>query len=271
MSNLAIRELIEEAEKELLNLPQSKASVTYHFAPGICIREIVMPAGSFAIGNYQKYEHLNVFLAGKVRMLQDDGTYLDMHAPMIFVSKPGRKVGHIIEDVVWQNIYATDETDAEKIEAHFVSVSDYATDFMEAKRNDQKLLTGSESDYDKMLVDLGYTQEMVDAECLRTDDLIPFPFGSYRVAVGKSPIHDKGIFVTGDIDVGYLIPANIGGKRTPAGRFVNHSGTPNCKPIKLNGDLYFETLCPLQGNVGGALGAEITANYREVFKIMRAS
>jgi len=266
MSNLAIRELVDQAEKELLSLPQSEASVTYHFAPGLCIREIVMPAGSFAIGNYQKFDHLNVFLAGKVRMLQDDGTYQDMQAPMMYVGKPGRKVGYIVEDVVWQNIYATDETDADKIEAHFISVSEYAESFLAENR---LLLTNNGDEYLNMLADLGYTQDMVDAECLKEDDLIPFPFGSYRVAVGKSPIHGKGLMVTGDMDAGCLIPANIGGKRTPAGRYTNHSDKPNAEPMRLHGDLFFRTLVQLSGNVGAVAQNEITVDYRAVFAAMR--
>jgi hypothetical protein len=39
---------------------------------------------------------------------------------MTFVGKPGRKVAYIIETVVFQNIYATDETDIEKLENMFV-------------------------------------------------------------------------------------------------------------------------------------------------------
>ena len=39
---------------------------------------------------------------------------------LTFLGSPGRKVAYIIEDTVFQNIYATEETDVEKLENMFV-------------------------------------------------------------------------------------------------------------------------------------------------------
>ena len=52
--------------------------------------------------------------------IKDDGEVVELVAPMTFVGKPGRKIAHIIETVVFQNIFATDETDIEKLELMFV-------------------------------------------------------------------------------------------------------------------------------------------------------
>jgi hypothetical protein len=50
----------------------------------------------------------------------EDGEKVEVVAPMTFVGKPGRKVAYILEDVIFQNIYSTDETDIEKLESMFV-------------------------------------------------------------------------------------------------------------------------------------------------------
>jgi hypothetical protein len=39
---------------------------------------------------------------------------------MTFIGKPGRKVAYILETVVFQNVYATEETDIEKLENMFI-------------------------------------------------------------------------------------------------------------------------------------------------------
>lgn len=59
-------------------------------------------------------------------------------------------------------------------------------------------------------------------------DQTPMPDGFARVAVSESPIHGKGLFATRRILTGEIIaPARIAGKRTPAGRYTNHSCRSN--------------------------------------------
>ncbi len=120
---LALVAQMENAEKELLQHPQADCPVVHHFGPGVCIREVFMAAGTLAIGHKQKFEHLNLMLRGKVMVINDDVTANVLTAPMIFVGKPGRKIGYVLEDMVWQNIYATDETDVKKLEAMFLDKS----------------------------------------------------------------------------------------------------------------------------------------------------
>ena len=43
-----------------------------------------------------------------------------MTAPMTYLGGKGRKIAIILEDVVWQNVWATDETDVAKLEEMFV-------------------------------------------------------------------------------------------------------------------------------------------------------
>lgn len=115
---------IEELEKHLLPIDQIECPLTHRFAPGIYLREIFMPAGAFVIGHEHKTEHFNIILKGYARVLVDNEA-LDIHAPITFVSKPGvRKVLYIYEDMVWQTVHPTDETDLDKLEELLIVKSD---------------------------------------------------------------------------------------------------------------------------------------------------
>jgi len=111
---------IEAMLPELRTMPQAQCVEKHHFGPGIYVKELTMPAGSIVIGKPHKTEHLCVMLQGRMKFLKQDGELVELVAPMTFVGKPGRKVAYIIETVVFQNIFATDETDIEKLENMFV-------------------------------------------------------------------------------------------------------------------------------------------------------
>ena len=49
---------------------------------------------------------------------------LAFEGPYIFNSEPGRKFAYVMEDCVFQNLHATEETDLEKIEEIFIDKSD---------------------------------------------------------------------------------------------------------------------------------------------------
>lgn len=86
-----------------------------HFAPGVYLREIFMPAGTFVVGHKHRTEHLNVILTGRARVLMN-GVVRELAAPFTFKSHAGvRKVLFILEDCTWQTIHPTTETDLEKI------------------------------------------------------------------------------------------------------------------------------------------------------------
>lgn len=255
---------LAKAEADMLQLPQAECSVIHHFGPGLCVREVHMPAGILAIGHRQKFDHLNVFLKGRVLMLKDDGSTDELVAPMMFVGKPGRKAGYVLEDVVWQNIYATEETDIQKIEAMFLDKSDtFAQSQRAAPRQDDR------SDYLAMLDDTGFSHETARAQSENAADQCAFPFGAWRVKTGASAIEGTGLFATAPIGEGDLIaPARIDGKRTPAGRYTNHAKAPNAEMVLLpNGDIHLCALRSITGCHGGQDGEEITIDYRQALSL----
>lgn len=265
ISNSLVEMGIDKLEKSMLPLPQVDCPVIHRFSPGLYIREVTIPAGTIAIGYYQKKEHLNVFLKGKVTMLGEDGSFKDLEAPMIFNGQPGRKVGYIHETISWLNIYPTDERDVETLEGMFLDKSEVSVDYFN-KQFEAAQLAIDNNDYKKMLEEIGVTEESVWEESSRTDDLIDFPYGAYEVKISNSPIHGKGIFATVNISQNTVIaPSLIDGKRTPAGRYTNHSEYPNAKMIYVGDDIWLKAEKDIVGQKGGQVGEEITTNYRETF------
>lgn len=248
----------------MLQLEQAECSVTHHFGPGICVREVFLPGGTVAIGHHQNFAHFNIMRKGRVTLFTEDGP-VELVDHFMGVLPPGRKIGHIHEDTIWQNIYATDETDVEAIENHFVTKSDTWREADLANR--QKLLEWNTDftrrDYYKVLEEFGFTHEQARSQSEATD-MTDLPYGTYKIRVADSTIEGKGLFATGNIAAGEVIaPARIDGKRTIAGRYTNHSPSPNAAMVRGNGnDIFLAATKPIAGNSGGFDGEEITVDYR---------
>ena len=269
-NDLTHDEKINKLETIMLDMPQAECSVTHHFGPGICMREVTIPAGTVAIGHHQNFDHLNYFVKGKVLMLSDDGTTKELTAPMIFTGQPGRKIGYIIEDMVWQNIYPTDETDIDKIEATFITKSEEWINSVEGKESLLKLEHSKDRiDYNLVLEEFNISHEIAKEQSENKEDQIVLPDGTYKFKVSKSNIQGLGLIATANIDKNELIaPARIDGKRTPAGRFTNHSSAPNAKMVeKPNGDIDLVSIAIINGCKGGLDGDEITIDYRQALLI----
>lgn len=265
-----LNQKIETLEQEFMRHEQVDCPVTHHFAPGQYTREVKLPAGALVIGHHQNFEHLNVFVKGRVAMRNEDGTFTEMKAPMVFVGKPGRKIGFIYEDVVWLNVYVTKETDIEKLEAHFMTKSNAWLESATAR--DQVLLLQNavdRKDFDRLVIELGMTKHQIRAQSQNPNDMIELPYGSYKFKVTKSKIEGEGLFATGDFEPGEVIaPARIKGDRTIAGRYTNHSLNPNAKMVRSSdSNIDLIAIKQIAGCHGGLDGEEITVNYRESVRL----
>ncbi len=265
-----MNELVNLAEAEMLKHEQVSCPVVHRFGPGIYIREVHIPAGTMAIGHAQRFEHTNVMLKGRVRILNDDGSKTELVAPLFFVGKPGRKIGYVIEDMVWQNIYATNETDIDKLEATYLDKSPVYLEHEEQLLSLQYATKQEDrDDYKLMLEESGFTHEVARMQSENESDQIGMPTEGFNVRVLPSHIEGKGVFLTYPANEGDLIaPARIFGKRTPAGRYTNHSKTPNAKMVmKPNGDIDLVALRRIEGCKGGDCGEEVTIDYRQALAL----
>src|SRR3972149_7843487 len=262
---------IEQVESRLLELPQVECSVVHHFGPGIYIREVTLPAGTLAIGHAQKFDHLNIMLTGAVAMVGDDGQTKILRAPMIFVGKPGRKLGYILETCVWQNVYATDERDIDKLESMFLDKSTTWQAHAEAAKQLEAYHRREDREDFALVVRLaGFTPEVVRAQSESIHDQISMPDGfAPNFTVRDSAIEGRGVFLSAPAEEGEVIaPARIDGFRTPAGRYTNHAKLPNAKFVKdENDDIWLVAIRRIAGCAGGSQGEEVTVDYRQALAL----
>jgi len=257
---------LAEIEERMLQLPQAPCPVSHHFGPGLYIREMRVEAGVLALGHSQRFHHMNVFIAGKVLILNPDGTKTILEAPMTFVGPPGRKVGYVLEDMIWQNVYATEERDVEKLEEMFLDKTEYSKDHY--RKEAEVDYSADREDYYLLLEEFAIPAEQVVLEVQNQEDQIEMPYGWHKSCVRTSPLHGKGLFASAPFATGEVIaPARIGDKRTPAGRYTNHSCKPNAGVFPVGEDVVLIALRDITGCVAGGNGEEITIDYREALRL----
>ena len=110
-----VREAVEQIEDAMQGTPPAFLPIKHYFANGMYAREMTMPAGAIVTGAIHKTTHFCVLSQGRVHVMSDDGIE-ELVAPAIIISQPGTKRAiHALEDTVWTNIHATNETDLDKL------------------------------------------------------------------------------------------------------------------------------------------------------------
>lgn len=263
-------EQVSRLEEHMLALPQAECPVVHHFGPGIYVREVTLPAGTLAIGHAQRFEHLNIMLTGAVAILKDDGTTEVLRAPMIFVGKPGRKVGFVLETCVWQNVYATEERDIDKLEAMFLDKSETWQAYHATQQAlEHQSRQADRDDFADLIAEAGFDAETVRNQSENEADQIGMPPGYAAITIRASAIEGLGVFLSYPVEAGALIgPARIDGLRTPLGRYTNHSSNPNAQFVRSdNGHIYIVALRRISGCEGGNMGEEVTVDYRQALSL----
>lgn len=114
-------------------------------------------------------------------------------------------------------------------------------------------------DYARVFVETELCPKWAERRTREMEDQCPMPEGFEHLRITSSTIHGVGLFTDRPIAAGEVIgPARISGKRTPLGRYANHSPWANTEFRLLeNGDLESVALCDMPA------GAEILNNYRQ--------
>lgn len=262
---------LEKLESHMLQLPQAECPVEHYFGPGVYIREVTLPAGVLAVGHTQKHSQLNVMISGSVAMLDDAGNVKVLKAPMIFVGKPGRKVGFVIDTCVWQNVYPNpdDLQDIDALESKWLDKSgSWKSHEAEAHLKAVAAHEDDRVDFSEMVVQAGFDESTVRAQSENEADQIAMPEGFTRVTLRKSPIEGLGVFLSYPAEDRELIgPARINDMRTPLGRYTNHSKNPNAVFVKDGDDVYLYATRRIAGCAGGGQGEEVTVNYRQALSL----
>lgn len=127
LPNVPTREQIEELERHLAVHPGRIAElpVMHHFAPGLYVRELHMPAGTLATGKTHKTKHFLSVDVGDVTLWTEQGMRR-VQAPFKTISQPGAKrVALAHAYTVITTYHPTEETDLVKIEAELIEPENY--------------------------------------------------------------------------------------------------------------------------------------------------
>ena len=119
-------------------------------------------------------------------------------------------------------------------------------------------------DYLTLLEREGVSEQTAREQSENKADLIDLPLPE-SVRMGESPIEGQGLFSASAISAGTrIMPARVSGKRTAAGRFVNHSPEPNVVMAPEEGDIVMVALRDV------VEGEELVSDYRVTRDVVRA-
>lgn len=127
---LVNRQRITALTQVLLALPDDQKTefpVEHILLDGMYTRKLFIPKGSILIGKIHKKSCINIVASGDISVMTETGAKR-VQAGYTLISPAGiQKVGYAHADTVFINVFRTDETDIEKIEAEIAceSFEDY--------------------------------------------------------------------------------------------------------------------------------------------------
>ena len=245
-------------QNELLKMPQANIVTEHTFLPGAYERKITIPAWVVLTGAAHKTPYRVRLEKGTIAVNTEDGVKV-LTAPCEFDAKAGfQRAGRVFDhEVVWVDVYDNPDNcnDLAILEDRLYVVPECG--LADSRTEAQK----AKIDFDLFLYQLGMTQSEMDSIVLIESDLMDMPEGVY-VELKDSPIHGKGLFATKDFEVGQIVcPGRLNGKRTPGGRFINHSPNCNIKPVKKGDDIYAIAVQNIKA------GDELSVDYRESMRV----
>lgn len=245
-------------QNELLKMPQANIVTEHIFSSGKYERKITIPAWTVLTGAEHKTPYRVRLEKGTIAVNTDDGVKV-LTAPCEFDASAGmQRAGRVFEDeVVWVDIYdnSDDCTDLAVLEDRLYVVPNCG--LADSRTDVQK----AQIDYGAFLHQIGMTQDEMDAVVHIESDLMEMPEG-VAVELRDSPIHGKGLFATRDFEAGEIVcPGRLNGKRTPGGRFINHSVYCNVQPEKVGDDIYAVAMRKIHAN------DELLVDYRASMRV----
>ena len=246
---LTWKEKVAYVAYQISLMPQVEAPVEHIFAPGVYIREMKIPAGTMFVGRAHRYGHLCQLVKGSIIMITPNGK-VRLDAPAQIHTIPGyHMVLYSITDIIGRTVHpnVAECTDTKGME----------DDIFESAQ--EVLDLGARLHYRQMFIERGVNEEALRPVFEDNSDLINFD-RNYGVQVLDSRIHGMGLIACKDFAPGDKIaPAMRNYRRTPAGRYTNHSFQPNSKLV---GE---QELMDLVATEGIYEGEEITVDYRILY------
>lgn len=117
-----IRSYIQRVTEALLSVPdKTEMPAQNTLIEGVYTRTLFIPKGTILVGKVHLKECVNIVAKGDITVLTETGMGR-IKAGHVATSAPGiQKLGYAHEDTVFINVFRTDETDIEKIEAEIAT------------------------------------------------------------------------------------------------------------------------------------------------------
>lgn len=257
---LPFAQKIEALQENLLQMPQADIVTTHTFKPNIYERAIRIPAWTVLTGAEHKTDYKIRLEKGTIAVNVGDEVKI-MTAPCEFEAKAGaQRVGRVFdEEVVWVDIYDNPDNckDIAVLEERLYVVPACGL----GENRVALMIQNAQNDYNLFVSQLGLDQAQINEIVQIESDLIDMPEG-YAVELRDSKIHGKGLFATKRFEAGEIIcPGRINGKRTPAGRFINHSFDSNVIPTLVGDDINAVAKRIIH------IGEELLVDYRSSMRV----
>jgi len=251
-----INDKIEEYEQFALTQDQVEIPPTERYIAGMYVREITIPKGTILTGRVWKDGYVDIMVSGDISVATPDGIKR-LKGWNVLEGKAGRKrAGYTHEDTHWITVHKSnvrEEQDALE-ELTFFQMKDY----------EHYRISEDRRSFDNLLSSLNLTDEQIQSKVQNKNDMMDLPETVLDlVSVKPSKIHGHGMFSEMPINKGeHIATAATAGLRTIAGRYVNHSSSPNAEMKRHeSGDI------DLYSTRSISAGEEITTDYEHTMYI----
>ncbi len=251
---------VDRLEQALLEYPQADIETLHSFSPGQYSRKIIIPPWTVLTGAEHRTDYTVRLEAGRIAV-NVDGQIRVLTAPLEFRAPAGvKRAGFVLsEPVVWVDVYDNpdDCRDIATLEnrLYVIPACGLGENRVAAE------IERDRADYALFLQEFGFTQAELDPIVCNTTDMIELP-GEQPVELRPSKIHGVGLFALRDFAAGERICAGrLNGKRTIAGRYINHSAMPNVHGVRDGDDIYAVAACQIREN------AELLVDYRDSMRV----
>jgi hypothetical protein len=241
----------------MLQMPQVDLSTTHLVHGGMCARTIFIPAGTVLTGALTNCDNICV-VYGTINVTTDSGMQTLTGFNVLPASKGYKRAGLALTDTWWTMVWPTELTDIDAIEDEMTSESG----MLQTRRAGIGYATPDQIDYGRFVIESGIPPTVIAAAMSYTDDLVVTDECHVHVEMRDSPIHGRGLFAKHSIPHGSRIgPMQVDGKRAVAGRWTNHSGTPNAQMVRTADGLDLYALCDIPPDT------EVTLDYRQALRV----
>lgn len=122
MNELAVSydEMLDQVEAQMHEIGCSEFETAGIFTPGLYLRALVIPKGSYLTSKLHRVEHPFILAEGKMTIFTEDGEQ-HIKAPHIDITKAGtRRFARADENSLWVTCHATDKTTEAEVEAEVI-------------------------------------------------------------------------------------------------------------------------------------------------------